>query len=253
MDLKATNLTEANLSNVKIDALRDFYKKLSGEEKVNAQWSKAKLAQEIELLKAAAGLTDAPTAKGDNAPTAETEKLVEESDNEEEVPPPAKFYGNIRKDVEILSEDRNCVVFFLTDKGALKEGILDADEPEPDVKGVKRMSPENFWRLFASEYLNNDKFINVTDAKTIVRIFQNLKPEHVAKAMRNELIAQKSEKNRDKVMDIAIKKFKNLRLNGSNQFIKRGDIVHCPGITEEELATFPNQVMRESKYGDLLD
>ena len=81
MDLKATNLTEANLSNVKIDALRDFYKKLSGEEKVNAQWSKAKLAQEIELLKAAAGLTaegdNAPTAEGDNTPTAEGEKPEE--------------------------------------------------------------------------------------------------------------------------------------------------------------------------------
>ena len=85
MDLKATNLTEANLSNVKIDALRDFYKKLSGEEKVNAQWSKAKLAQEIELLKAEEKLM---MLKAKQAGSQE-EEVIEE--DEEEISPPTLF------------------------------------------------------------------------------------------------------------------------------------------------------------------
>lgn len=158
--------------------------------------------------------------------------------------------GNIVPDELKAPGDGDCVIFYLTDYGSVREGNTMKPETNDDnfpPRLHKRMTPDNFWRAFASAFTDDGRFINVKDAATVVRLFNNMTVKEIEPAIKFELSKTETAEQYDRVMDYYVAQFKVLKLNGSNQVIKKGDIIHCPGITDAYV--FPKECLRSSKYG----
>lgn len=222
--------------------MRKEYQQLSGAEKVNGKWGEKKLRQEIEKLQN----PDVPKEAG-NEQSGRVASIKKEQPPAEQV----KFEFNVKPEADIepkLGDNNYCIVY-LTDGGVLRPGMPSADpynQNNEPVKRLARYSPENFWRMFASHFTANERFINVNDAPTLVRLFLNITEDIIEKAIRFELSRTKNETQYQSVMDYYIKEFSVLKLNGSNQGILKEDIIHIPGI--KDIDVFPEECLRSHKY-----
>lgn len=158
-----------------------------------------------------------------------------------------KSVGNIRSDVEIDPKDKDFVLFYSTNEGAIKLGVTTPRGWTPP-KRLERMTKINFYKCFASNYTDNGVFQKVNNAETVIRLFLNLKGEHIKESIEFELSKAETADQRQNILNFYLDKFSILNVNGSNKYIEKGDIIHCPGITD--LDKLPEECLRntELKY-----
>ena len=195
-----------------VEQLRRKYAELSGvpETEIDERWKVKKLTEEIAKLE----------AKDE------------------------KVYGNIRTDVEINKNDDNSIVFFMTDGGAIREiktdGLAQSVEP---VKVLKRMSPKNFLDSFKHHYENDGRFHQINEPMDLVRMFLNIDNEIVDKVVDFEIRKAESRDQESRIKNTYRTHYSVLKLNGSNQYIQKGDIVHCPDI--KNIDVFPTKYIKD--------
>lgn len=177
---------------------------------------------------------------------AEIDKIENPPEEVEEEVQETKIHGNLNSSVELKTGDLGYVCYLLSDGGAMKEGTATKPEFDQDQWPPKKLVRSNefdFWRQFESQFTSDERMVNVNDAKTIVKIFNNLDDEQLEKAIQFELIKADSPAAMRRIKDHFKKEFSILRLNGSNQYIKKGDILHCPNLDKEEANIFPTNVI----------